>query len=1655
MVQNLRSVDLDQKHLCSLKAKFQNRLQNLTSIQSQRATDWKAPIISATVDSMEMAMLVDTGATGIPSCISENCFEQILARSPDKVTKVSDEVDITAAPAVGDAIKPRLKATILTTFDIRLPGATGQLTRSRRKEIAITFLIINGLSEEAILSFQDTQASFNANIFAFNSATQALEFQACDPINQAIHREVIATIPAGLAKFKKPLREAITCLNYAPTVGVVIAKKKFTLPPRQFVQLPAHVFTTNLSDSDSSSCTHIFVKSTGGTLQAMHGIASKKGRGIMVANLSDSARQIQSGDILAQYEMLDTDAGFSLSDINEWILQEKKRSSNIRREATANSLKAGLKHPDDVSVIPADSLSFPITIHEGKEASAGGPELLHPWARKRISKARLQQLPYYSTPLSGQALTNAMGDLIERVKKSKVFQNGSEQEQLDLIDTLERHSGLFCKSDLDAGATDLVEFECQLSEGDPVSVPQYPLSRSKREIFRNWIIEMYKKGFIRLCNSSFCSPMLVVPKTAIDGSIKGWRVVADLRKLNARTVNLLTVQPPNCDQIFSELTGVRLMSNFDMSAGFYNIKIRKEDQHKFAFRDPDSGVTWCFTRMPMGAIGATSHMTLLGHKAFSSLMPAILSVYLDDLLLATKQQHLQQIEVINSDGVAERKCESPLSRHILQLDHMFVLAQRAKIRFKAKKCHVAVQEVDFLGHRITNKGISVSPDKVRALVELPVPKDLATLRTWLGLSGYYRRFIPEYAKTTAPLVRLTRKHVTWQWDENCQAAFEQIRYALTHPPLIGDPDYKREFHLSVDASSLGFGSVLWQYNDDQTPKIIGYWSRACRGSEKNWNARELELAGVLGSCFYFRQFLPRKFTVHTDHKNLLKPASFVKNSVKLVRMENELSDWQINLNYVKGPANKLADFVSRQHAKQPSTHLIDTSLCVFSRNSPEYDPLVSMDVSFADYHSEDENISPLSIAFSDEVTSRLMLLSTSEKKGVTPISLHNLNVMRSPGRITANRIKSAQSQSSTYKPFVKFYKMSERVRGMDSKVKVMLEENEISEHVDVFRKQAEDYELNEQGLLVRTKNPRRAPEARFAKKLIVIPASLKAAIMYQYHDTVEAAHPGAHATSQLIGKTYWWPNMLQDIKTHVKTCLRCSLAKARRYAKFDSSGVPPMPLTAFETISVDLIFVAGANHKAVSREGHTHVVSIIDTLTNFVLLEPIMLERLANVPAHALKGQGAVDATSARRAVKVAWVIYKRVYLEMHRTPRRLLCDNGTEFTNALLKELVRLSGTSFANTAARNPQANPVERIHSTIKGRLRAAVNDKLYPDVKNWHRHVKFIEHALNSVPIDGLPVSPAAIIFGPVKDYPAQLSNPPEGDIPIPSTSGEQLWKLAQEWAITRAEILLEAREEKIRRHENSRRYALRGKHARKFNAGDLVKVHRPQIGKTADGTTTKCLLQWTGPHSIIRETHPGTNVFWVKISQGLERKIPASRLQKMDPNTVLRPRQINLWDIDVPRSVEDLDLQPGRFIVIGELPQSVMKKYYTRRQSYFVCMFIGWENESEGHRLARVHVYGYHGSNTTPASWEDISKTKHWPAWIPSEEELNSTSNARYAECRLKFTCIVKPDAKQFEVVINVESILPVRIDGLTTLHQLKMDDKARVEALLSLNDGKD
>ncbi|XP_046484824.1 uncharacterized protein [Neodiprion pinetum] len=420
----------------------------------------------------------------------------------------------------------------------------------------------------------------------------------------------------------------------------------------------------------------------------------------------------------------------------------------------------------------------------------------------------------------------------------------------------------------------------------PINTRQYRHPPFQKPEIEKQITDLLKMNIIEPSNSPYNSPLWIVPKKEDSKGNKRWRLVIDYRKLNEKTIGDAYPLPLISD-ILDQLGGAKYFSIFDLASGFHQIAMHPDDKHKTAFTTPHGHYE--FNRMPFGLKNAPATFQRLMDLVLRGLQGIDLFVYLDDIVIYARS----------------------LEEHATKFIKLAERLRKANLTLQSDKCEFLRTEVKYLGHIISADGVKPDPKKIEAVKKFPVPKTTKNVKEFLGLAGYYRRFIKNFAKIAKPLSELTSKNKKFEWNSNTQLAFEILRDKLCEAPILQYPDFSSQFVVTTDASGFAVGAILSQGKPGEDAPVA-YASRVLNKHERNYSTTEKEMVAIVYAIKTFRPYLyGRQFTLLTDHRPLVWVNSTNDPTSRVMRWRERLKEFQYKIQYKAGKINTNADALSR------------------------------------------------------------------------------------------------------------------------------------------------------------------------------------------------------------------------------------------------------------------------------------------------------------------------------------------------------------------------------------------------------------------------------------------------------------------------------------------------------------------------------------------------------------------------------------------------------------------------------------------------------------------------------------------------------------------------------------------------------------------------
>jgi transposase InsO family protein len=452
--------------------------------------------------------------------------------------------------------------------------------------------------------------------------------------------------------------------------------------------------------------------------------------------------------------------------------------------------------------------------------------------------------------------------------------------------------------------------KCRIQLKDPNCRPvkSRERRRSPKDIatLKAIVEEMLVKGLVRHSESEWAAQAVMVKKMKDGMELEEKRPCWDFRRPND-LIKGDAFPLPLPENMFDALQGSLIFSKLDLTKGFWQIPMEEASKAILAMSTPIGLVEPNY--MPFGMKNAPAVFQREMQRILKGRLGKGVMVFIDDILLHTKtvEEHEELVR-----WVLKRLCDEGYYAN-------------------PDKCEFFQNEVSFLGHIINEKGISVQQHKIKAVGSWPVPKTIKEVKGFLGLTNYYRKFVPDYSKIAVPLTEMTKKPkdaktnqsqtIKFAWGVEQQKAFEELKARLISAPVLAHPDPSRQYILNTDASGFAIAAVLSQQQVDGTVRPVAYYSHKMSPSEKNYMVPQQELLAIVEAVQHWRCYLegnPHPTKILTDHQGLQWLNTQAELNGRQARWVEILSDIEFQVVYVPGPQNAAADALSRRADLQPA-----------------------------------------------------------------------------------------------------------------------------------------------------------------------------------------------------------------------------------------------------------------------------------------------------------------------------------------------------------------------------------------------------------------------------------------------------------------------------------------------------------------------------------------------------------------------------------------------------------------------------------------------------------------------------------------------------------------------------------------------------------------
>lgn len=858
---------------------------------------------------------------------------------------------------------------------------------------------------------------------------------------------------------------------------------------------------------------------------------------------------------------------------------------------------------------------------------------------------------------------NFMDNKLKQNLKNLRLDHCNKEEYKAIRNLCYEYRDIFYCDEIPLTFTNQIKHKINLTNETPIFTKTYRYPEIHKKEVNTQMDQMLKNGIIQPSNSPWSSPIWIVPKKQDASGKKKWRIVIDYRKLNDKTIE--DKYPlPNIADILDKLGKAQYFTTLDLANGFHQIEMEPQDVHKTAF-STDIG-HYEFKRMPFGLKNAPATFQRVMNNVLRGLQNEICCVYLDDVIIYS----------------------TSLQEHIERLKLIFERFRQSNFKIQLDKSEFLHKEVNYLGHVITKEGVKPNPDKIHAVKNFPIPKTQKEIKSFLGLAGYYRRFIKDFAKIAKPMTLCLKKNSKIEHTPQFLSSFNHLKNLLINAPILRYPDFTQPFVLTTDASNIAIGAVLSQ-STPPNDHPVAYASRTLNETEQKYSTIEKELLAIIWACKYFRPYLyGRKFQIYTDHRPLVWLFNVKEPGSKLIRWRLKLEEYDYTIIYKSGKQNTNADSLSRISLNALETESILNNPGDIDNVIDKY--LNDIDTNFPDQINNEEYMELIDdleniITQNPEPTPtpRINIIDNIQirppnKASSSTDTAHSIdadeNLADIPilDEIINNKSKQIIIKKSPYDAYLKrdyeTFDGNKIVRAtiptnLDL-ITQFLRENLADRTTYIHFLSKELRPLFQESL---TKHFRNFKLIECTKLINNVEQGEREMIIRFSHEG-KTNHRGIQETIKRLRTNYYWKSMKADVTKFINDCEICQRAKYNRNPPDQPLILTETPSKPFEIIHIDTLLI-----------DKQKFLVILDKFSKF---------------GQALPYFG--TAISACQNL-----IHFFSFLGV---PKLIVSDNGTEFKNEVVSDLLKTHNIKIHFTTPSHHESNgPVERLNSTLIEHIR----------------------------------------------------------------------------------------------------------------------------------------------------------------------------------------------------------------------------------------------------------------------------------------------------------------------------------------------------------------
>lgn len=819
-----------------------------------------------------------------------------------------------------------------------------------------------------------------------------------------------------------------------------------------------------------------------------------------------------------------------------------------------------------------------------------------------------------------------------------------------------------------------VDHEIHLTPGSDTNLPHvknyWSLSPKEQEAIAKYIIENRKKGFIRPSSSPIAAPVLVVRKPG-----GGLRVCVDYRSLNNITVKM-RYPIPLISETLNNLARATIFSKFDIIHAFNRIRIKEGHEYLTAFNTRFGQFEYLV--LPFGLCNGPATFQQFINCTLQDYLDQFVTAYLDDILIYSESADAHVDHV--------KKVFDRLRQNNLQLD--------------IDKSVFHVQEVKYLGLIITTSGVKMDPTKLSAIRDWQPPRSVSDLLAWLGFCGYYRQFIPNYARLTNCFYRLTKGKVAlsrtgkrvmrydpFEWSPELNAAFQRMKDAFAEAQQLFHYDPTKRTVIETDASDFMTAGVLSQYHGTDL-KPVAFFSRKMNSAQWNYAIYDKELLAIVRCLEQWRpelMGLAESFDIYTDHQSLEHFMTTKKLTARQARWAEFLSGFDFVIRYTPGKMNRRADCLTRRSQDTAQPPDADSSRVNVVLPPDKLDPKIQQHLSFSALTTTFATPPPVSDVTVAFAALSLRINFTTRSQAAARVSLTPLPppAAAPPSSPSPDTIEQPNTSPVDNAPHPDTHSL---LPNLDCFQAAYTEDPALSEAVACVNRgdrSLPPHIFKELKVSITDLQCLVGLLYHHGRLLVPNANGIRLNILDYYHQSTYFGHPGEKQLFDFITRCFYWSTLRKDVATYVKACYSCRRAKPTNQKPQGLLQPLPPPDRAWQDLTLDLL----EDLPAAIRRGRCfkHALIVVDRLTKDRILEPL----------------------TSKSADEICEVLHRRVFCTFG-FPSSIISDRGTAFTSNLIQDYCRSHNIKWKCSTAHHPQTDgQSERSIRSVKEFLIHYVN------------------------------------------------------------------------------------------------------------------------------------------------------------------------------------------------------------------------------------------------------------------------------------------------------------------------------------------------------------